>query len=125
VGRDEAELEAAMAVRGILAFYGSTPAYRPVLDVHGWGDVQPELNRLSKQGDWATMMGLVDDDLLHTLAVVGTPEEVAARIVERYGRWADRVCVYFPGYQVGDDLIAEVVAAIRAADAAASWPAGG
>ena len=48
-------------MRNLLAFYGSTPAYKPVLDVHGWGDVQPELNRLSKQGDWATMAALYPD----------------------------------------------------------------
>lgn len=115
VGRTEEELQAAMAIRGILGFYGSTPSYRPVLDVHGWGDLQPELNRLSKQGDWATMMGLIDDEVMNTLAVVGSPAEVAAQIVDRYGRWADRVCVYFPGYDVGDDLIAEVTSAIHSA----------
>lgn len=117
VGRTDEELEAAMAIRGILGFYGSTPAYRPVLDVHGWGDLQPELNRLSKQGDWATMFGLIDDDVVHTLAVVGTPAECAGQIVERYGDRADRVCVYFPGYDVDDDLVAEVAAAVHEASA--------
>ncbi|MDT0470425.1 LLM class flavin-dependent oxidoreductase, partial [Streptomyces gibsoniae] len=43
------------AARRLLAFYGSTPAYRPVLEVHGWGDLQPELNALSKQGRWQEM----------------------------------------------------------------------
>lgn len=117
VGRTDQELEAAMAIRGILGFYGSTPAYEPVLDVHGWGDLQPELNRLSKEGDWGAMFGLIDDDLVRTLAVFGSPAECAAQIVERYGRWADRVCVYFPGYDVTDDLIAEVAHEIHAASA--------
>lgn len=112
-GRTDEELDAAMAIRGILGFYGSTPSYKPVLDVHGWGDLQPELNRLSKQGDWGTMFGLIDDELMHTLAVVGSPSECAAQIVDRYGAWADRVCVYFPGYQVTDDLIAEVAREIH------------
>lgn len=115
VGRTEEELARARAITGILGFYGSTPAYRPVLDVHGWGDLQPELNRLSKQGDWATMAGLIDDEMLHTLAVFGSPEECATEIVRRYGDWADRVCVYFPGYEVDDSLIAETVQAIHAA----------
>ena len=53
------------AARRLLAFYGSTPAYRPVLDIHGWGDLQPELNALSKQGRWAEMGQLIDDDVLH------------------------------------------------------------
>jgi probable F420-dependent oxidoreductase len=113
VGRTDEELERATRVRGLVAFYGSTPGYRAVLDVHGWGDLQPELNRLSKQGDWSTMSSLVDDDVLDTLAVHGTPTECAEEIVARYGTWADRVCVYFPGYRVSDDLIAELVEALH------------
>lgn len=118
VGRTDEELARARQITGILGFYGSTPSYRPVLDVHGWGDLQPELNRLSKQGDWATMAGLVDDEMLHTLAVFGSPTEVAAQIVERYGDVADRVCVYFPGYEAPDDLIGETIDAIHQASAA-------
>lgn len=113
VGRTDEELVAADIVRGIVAFYGSTPSYRPVLDAHGWGDLQPELNRLSKAGDWSTMMALVDDDLLHTIAVIGTPEECAREIIARYGAWADRVCVYFPGYEVADETIADLTAALH------------
>src|SRR5689334_23115334 len=56
------------ATRRLLAFYGSTPAYRPVLDIHGWGDLQPDLNALSKQGRWEQMGKLIDDDVLHTIA---------------------------------------------------------
>ena len=70
----------------LLAFYGSTPAYRPVLDVHGWGDLQPELNALSKQGRWQEMGTLIDDDVLHTIAACGTPAEVAAHIRGPRGR---------------------------------------
>src|SRR3954466_11203501 len=92
VGRNDEELEAARGVRNLLAFYGSTPAYKPVLDVHGWGDVQPELNRLSKQGDWATMSTLITDEMIETIAVHGTPEQVGKEIVARYGACADRIC---------------------------------
>ena len=70
-GVDEAGFEAAAkAVRSQLAFYGSTPAYRPVLDLHGWGDLQTELNTLSKRGAWDDMAALIDDDVLTTFAVV-------------------------------------------------------
>jgi probable F420-dependent oxidoreductase len=120
VGRNEEELRAAMGVRNLLAFYGSTPAYRPVLDVEGWGDVQPELNALSKRGEWQQMGELITDDMVATLAVHGTPEECARQIVARYGGWADRVCAYFPYYRAGDDLIGELVSALRAASASAS-----
>lgn len=115
VGRTDEELERARAVRWTLAFYGSTPAYKPVLDVHGWGDLQPELNALSKQGAWGEMAKLITDEMVDTLAVGGTPDEVAAEIARRYSAHADRVSVYFPGYEASDDLIAEVTAALKAA----------
>lgn len=117
VGRDDEELERARGVRHLLAFYGSTPAYRPVLDVHGWGDLQPELNRLSKQGEWAAMGDLVTDEMIDTLAVHGTPDDVAAEIVARYGAHSRSVCAYFPFYDAGDDLLADFVAALKAATA--------
>jgi len=98
MGGTPAEIEAAsVGVRFLLAFYGSTPAYRPVLDVEGWGDLQPELNALSKTGDFTKMIELIDDDVLRTLAVVGTPAQAAAEIKARFGDVAERVCAYFPG----------------------------
>lgn len=96
------------AARGLLAFYGSTPAYVPVLEVEGWADVQPELNALSKVGDIAAMMALVTDEMLSTLAVRGTPEECAAEIQRRFGDHAERVCAYFPGYEPALDQIADL-----------------
>ncbi|MGX6509831.1 TIGR03617 family F420-dependent LLM class oxidoreductase [Rhodococcus sp. SJ-2] len=100
MGRTREELDAASrGVRTLLAFYGSTPAYRPVLEVEGWADLQPALNVLSKQGQFAAMTDLIDDTALATLAVHGTPEECAAEIVARFGDHAERVCCYFPGYR--------------------------
>lgn len=113
MGRTDEEFAAATAgVRGLLAFYGSTPAYLPVLEVEGWAEVQPELNRLSKQGDWAAMTGLVTDEMLETLAVRGTPEECAAEIERRFGDVAERVCCYFPGYDAPLDQVAGLAAAL-------------
>ena len=63
-----------------MAFYGSTPAYRAVLDLHGWGGLQDEFNRLSKAGEWARMGELVDDEMLGAFAVVAEPEDLAARL---------------------------------------------
>ncbi|ROO85500.1 putative F420-dependent oxidoreductase [Actinocorallia herbida] len=114
VGRTEEELEAAKAIRFLLAFYGSTPAYKAVLDVEGMGDLQPELNALSKQGRWAEMSTLIDDKAMNVLAVHGTPEEAAAEVVARYGD-CDRVCAYFPHYNAPDDLVADFAAALKAA----------
>lgn len=113
MGTTEAEILAARAgVRRLLAFYGSTPAYRPVLEVEGWEDLQPELNTLSKRGDVASMERLVDDRMLATLAVIGTPEECAAELIDRFGAHAERVCGYFPGYRVPPDQLASLVTAL-------------
>ena len=88
-GRDEAEMAtAATGVRGQIAFYGSTPAYRKVLDLHGWGDLQDELNRMSKEGRWAEMGDLIDDEMLDAFAVVAPPDEVAAGADRPLGRRA-------------------------------------
>src|SRR4051812_26973165 len=86
-GRTEEELAAsARAVRQQMAFYGSTPAYRPVLELHGWAELGDELNRLSRSraaDRWAAMGDLVEDEGLDTFAVVAEPDAVAARLAER------------------------------------------
>jgi probable F420-dependent oxidoreductase len=77
--------------KGQIAFYGSTPAYRVVLDAHGWGDLQPELNALTKRGQWNEMTALISDEILEAIAICGPMNEVAARVRERCGEHADRV----------------------------------
>ncbi len=115
VGRTDSQLAAAAAgVRALLAFYGSTPAYLPVLEVEGRAELQPQLNALSKRMEVSEMVKLIDDDLLTTLAVRGTPEECAAEILQRFGEVAQRVCVYFPGYDVADADIRALAAALHA-----------
>ncbi len=67
-----------------LAFYGSTPSYRPILDCHGWGELQPRLNALSKAGKWKEMDALVSEEMLDTIVISGTPQEAAAILREQY-----------------------------------------
>jgi probable F420-dependent oxidoreductase len=89
--RDE-DLERLKGVaRQQLAFYGSTPAYAPTLECHGWGDLHPELNRLSKAGRWDDMAALIDDTLLEAVAVVGPPASVASALHARLDGIADAV----------------------------------
>jgi hypothetical protein len=96
-GTTEAEMaEAEKGVKQQIAFYGSTPAYRGVLELHGWGDLQTELNALSKQGEWVKMGELIDDDILRTFAVVAEPEGVGAELKQRYGGIVDRCSFYAP-----------------------------
>lgn len=78
-----------------IAFYGSTPAYKGVLDIHGWGALQPELNALSKRGEWEEMGHRITDEMLEEFAVIAPLGEVAAGIVSRYGGVLDRV-LYTP-----------------------------
>jgi alkanesulfonate monooxygenase SsuD/methylene tetrahydromethanopterin reductase-like flavin-dependent oxidoreductase (luciferase family) len=112
-GRTEAEIAAAeVEARNRLAFYGSTPSYRPVLEAEGWEDLQPELNRLSKEGQWAQMGNLIDDTMLRTLAVYGTPAECAAGIKERFGDVATRVALTMPQSDDGS-LAAELLSLLR------------
>lgn len=99
------------STRMLLAFYGSTPAYRPVLDAHGWGDLQPELNAMSKQGRWQEMAALIDDEMLHTIAACGTPAEIAAHIRDRIDGVSDSICLYQPG-PIAVDALAEIVDAL-------------
>jgi hypothetical protein len=90
IGATDAEIAAARAkAKGQIAFYGSTPAYRVMLDHHGWGDLQPELNRLSKSGQWGEMMALVSDEMLDVIGVSGRPAEAGRKLRER-NAWADR-----------------------------------
>jgi alkanesulfonate monooxygenase SsuD/methylene tetrahydromethanopterin reductase-like flavin-dependent oxidoreductase (luciferase family) len=100
-GRDEREFDATMkATRERIAFYGSTPAYRGVLDAIGVGELQGELNAMSKQGRWQEVGTLVTDDIVDAFGVVGEPDEVADRMLERYGSFVDHTSASFP---VSDD----------------------
>ena len=114
VGRDDADLAAAIdGVASLLAFYGSTPAYLPVLEVEGWADIQPELNALSKQGRFAEMRRLISDPMVARIGIVGTPEECAQQIATRFGEHADEVCCYFPGYTPRSTDIADLIGALH------------
>ncbi len=114
-GTNEDELTAAaQGTRQQIAFYGSTPAYRPVLDLHGWGDLQDELNSLSKQGEWVKMGDLIDDEILTTFAVMGEPESIAPELHRRYGDCIQRISFYAP-YRSDPDRWRGVLEALKAA----------
>jgi probable F420-dependent oxidoreductase len=102
-GFSDAERELATTmVRGQLAFYASTPAYRPVLVAHGWGPLQEELHALSKRGEWGAMGDRITDEMLATFAAVGAPEEIPAQLHARYGGIADRLMLVHYASLTGD-----------------------
>jgi probable F420-dependent oxidoreductase len=100
---------AAKGVREQIAFYASTPAYRPVLELHGWGDLQPELNTLSKRGEWEKMGELVNDDILNAFAVVAPLDQVATEVRNRFEGIVDRFSFYAP-YKVDPEMWKGVLA---------------
>lgn len=114
VGRHDADLAAAIdGVAALISFYGSTPAYRPVLEAEGWADVQPELNALSKQGRFAEMRRLIGDEVVARIGIVGTPEECARQIADRFAGHAGEVCCYFPGYTPAAADLADLIGALH------------
>jgi probable F420-dependent oxidoreductase len=78
-----------------IAFYGSTPAYKPVLEAHGWGELQLELNKLSKQGQWDEMGTLITDEILNEFAVVGETDAAVEKFKTRFAGIADRTTANF------------------------------
>jgi len=112
---DAGRAEAAAAVKATIAFYGSTPAYRPVLELHGWEALADELHTLSvgrREDKWTAMRDLVDDDVLAAFAVVAEPGDLAARVRERYDGLVDRFSVY-ASYPAPLDLWDPLVADFR------------
>jgi probable F420-dependent oxidoreductase len=115
-GNDEAELATnAIGTRKQIAFYASTPAYRKVLELHGWGDLQTDLHRMSKDGHWDAMGSLIDDEVLNEFAVVAPLSEVARAVRDRCDGVIDRVMVGFPA-SVDDATVTAVLDEMRSGD---------
>ncbi len=117
--RNEEERDAITgAARFMIGFYGSTPAYRVVLEHHGWEALQPNLRELTKAGKWDEVGGVFSDEQFEALVIAGSPREVADSLVRRFGGWADRVALSCPGTlpdDLWDELLDEIVAAKAAA----------
>jgi probable F420-dependent oxidoreductase len=112
-GADDAEMRAgATGVRKQIAFYGSTPAYRKVLELHGWGNVASELHRLSLQGEWDAMATLIDDEILDAFAVVATTDKLAAALKDRCDGVIDRVMPAFP-HTLSKDTVTAILHELR------------
>ena len=117
-GSDEQIAKARGKAKGQISFYGSTPAYKVVLDNLGVGDLQPELNRLSKEGKWFEMMALVTDDLLDAIGISGTPSEVGAALAARNAPFADRTMLVLYDETGDPEAAGDLVRAFREAETA-------
>jgi probable F420-dependent oxidoreductase len=112
VATDEQELERARtAVRSLIAFYASTPAYRRVLDVHGWGELQTSLQSLTRAGRWDELPSAVSDEVVDAVALVGSPAEVAGQLLDRFAR-CERVALSTP-HPLGIDALTALVDEVR------------
>lgn len=79
-----------------IAFYASTPAYKGVLELHGWGDLQDKLAAMTREGKWMQLHEAIPDEVLNEFAVIAPPDELGAAIRQRYEGLLDRVGVYLP-----------------------------
>lgn len=117
-GHTEEDMTVAIRrVREQIAFYGSTPAYHQVLELHGWGDLGAELNALSRTEDddrWVRMGELVDDEVLAAFAIVAEPDRVGDAVAKRYGDIVDRFNFYAP-YAHDPDLWKPAIAQLSKA----------
>jgi hypothetical protein len=85
-----------LSVRTQIAFYASTPSYRPVLALHGWEELGEQLSALAARSQWDKMPDLITDEMLETLAVVAPTSRLAKALLDRYEGWADRLTLYLP-----------------------------
>jgi probable F420-dependent oxidoreductase len=79
-----------------IAFYASTPSYRSVFSLHGWGETAQELSRFASRKKWGQMGNLITDEILDAFVVIADPGELAAAIRQRYQDLADRLTLYIP-----------------------------
>ena len=115
-GETDEQVEAAeAAVRKQIAFYGSTPAYWPVFEAHGWAELGQELNTLSKRGEWDEMGRRITDEVLHEFAIVAPPNKVAGQLLARYGDIFTRTGFYSP-YPLPEGFWEPVMRELQAAD---------
>lgn len=111
---EEAFAQSREAIRAQLGFYASTPAYRPVLEIHGWGDVQTQAKQFTREGKWDALGELVDDEILNTFAVVcenldDVPKTLNARYAHLVDNWQCSV-------ETGDrETQKKLLAAVRSA----------
>lgn len=110
---EEALAERRKAVCTTISFYGSTPAYKGIFELHGWHDLQPELNRLSKQGRWDDMAKIIPDEVVDAFAITGTPREVVGEMKKRLAGTIDRTSISFP--ELDREEMAELISELKSA----------
>ena len=109
---EEARNIARDSVKSLLGFYASTPAYRPPMEAVGYGDLQPILNALSKEGKWDELATHIDDDFVAAFTTEGAPDTIAASLLQKYGKHADRLAIYAP-YSAPDAVWQKIIGELK------------
>lgn len=107
----EQKQKSEIEVKSRIAFYGSTPSYKAVMEHHGWDDIRIKLSQMAREGKWDAMWQEITDDMLHEIAIVADPDEIIPTIYKRYDGLADRICLEWQADQV--DLIQSITDKIR------------
>lgn len=107
----EARKKAEIEVKSRIAFYGSTPSYKAVMEHHGWDDVREKLSQMAREGKWDVMWQEVTDEMLHQIAVVAEPEKIIPEIQARYAGLGDRICLEWQANQL--ELMQLIASQIR------------
>ena len=92
---EEQVQKARTALRRQISFYGSTPAYKGVFELHGWNDLQPKLNRLSKEGKWDEMASSLSEEQVDAFVVSGNAEQVVDQLKTIFAGKIDRTTFGF------------------------------
>lgn len=112
-GHDEKSYGEALArTRYQIAFYGSTPIYAKALEAEGWGDLHPILRQMTRENRWMEMGQLITDEMCERFAVVGDPKDIGPKIVERFGRWSDRLSI-MTTYRLDPEVASRIVSDIK------------
>lgn len=111
VATNEGERE---MVRAQVSFYASTPSYRPVLEIHGWGETGEKLSAMAARKEWAAMGEQISDEMLDAFCVSASEADLADAIRARYTGLLDRITLYTP-FEPGQDMTkwANLVAAFK------------
>lgn len=100
------------SVKDLLGFYATTPAYRPPMDAVGYGDLQPKMNALSKEGKWDELASCINDEFVDAFTTCGKPEEIAAKLKAKYGAYTDRLAIYAP-YGAPDEMWQKIISELK------------
>ena len=109
-------------VRYRVAFYASTPAYRPVMSLHGWDDLADKLLQMTKTGQWQKMAAEIPDEVLDELCVYTTYDELPAAIEARFGGLSDTVELAFED-DTDPERAQDLLSKVRAIPSAFEAPA--